>query len=186
MWQCTELKTNVAETGSLNSQNSPHDQTEHPEGQQRHSDHALLALHYDSTKMDTANNFDATVCYTAPGTAYHWTSSIRNLGTFHSAPPPVGGYQTAGDLATPTNLPVPLHYSSYRTRHVVITGKTNVQGVTTVYVELGRHFKWHAETKTSSATISVAAGTLRNISRVSWKEKTICRTGCPVTDSRNY
>jgi hypothetical protein len=67
--------------------------------------------------------------------------SVGDLGTFHSAPPPVGGYQTDGDLATPNepvgtsalqplqNLSVPLHYSLYRTRHVVIIGKTNVLGV---------------------------------------------------------
>jgi hypothetical protein len=161
---------NVAETGSLNSQYWPHDQTERPEGQQRSSDHAHLALHYESTKMQAANSFDATIWHTPSVTVCHWTVSVRNLGAFHSAPPPVGGYHTAGDLATPTDLSVPLHYSRYRTRHVVIAGKTNVLGVTAVYVELGGQFKWHTETKTSSLTISAAAGTLRNISRVSWQK----------------
>jgi hypothetical protein len=82
MWQFTELKTNVAETGSLKSQHWSHDQTEHPEGQQRRSDHALLALHYESIKMGTANNFDGTIWYTISVTAYNWTLSVRNLGTF--------------------------------------------------------------------------------------------------------
>jgi len=171
MWLCTELKTNVAETGPLNSQHWLNDSTEHPVGQQRRSDHAHLASNYESTRMQTADSFDTTIWFTASDIAYHWKLSVRNLGTFHSAPPPVGGYQTAGDLATPTTLSAPLHYSHYRTRNIVITGKTIVLGVSTVCVELGRKLKWHTETKMSSATISVATGTLGNISRVSWKKK---------------
>jgi hypothetical protein len=81
MWQCTELKNIVAETGPLNSQHRPHDQTEHPEGQQRRSDHAHLASHYQITRMHTADYFDAIIWFTASIAAYHWTLSVRNLGT---------------------------------------------------------------------------------------------------------
>jgi len=128
MWQSTELKANIAETGYLNSQHWPHDQTEHPEGQQRRSDHAHLALHYESARLRIAKSSDVTIWYTASVTAYRLTLGLHDLETFHSAPPPVGGYQTAGDLATPKNLSVSLQCSLYRTRHVVITGKTNVLG----------------------------------------------------------
>jgi hypothetical protein len=74
----------------------------------------MIKLNIRKANTDAASNHAHlalqnaySIWYTASVTAYHLTLRLRKLVTYHSTPPPVGGYQTAVDLATPMNRSLP-------------------------------------------------------------------------------